>query len=283
MASRLYTVGRVESFAHSTQSRYHLLITLDEQEQRSVAYHLLRQLGNEGVRAAKECAMPRVCVFDVIETMLDLQALDPHFQRIFGDAAARQEWFQQLLQSALVATVTNAYTDFGAVGKAALDMIAERRGVELGDDDRQQILGAVRQLPAHPDVQPGLEGLCAARFRLAALTNSTEEVARTQLNHAGLAGYFEQILSVDAVRRFKPAPEVYRMAAERLDVPTAGMRLVAAHAWDVAGALSAGCAAAFVARPGKVLDPLSQRPDVVGADVRAVAEQIVALEADTRD
>ncbi len=108
MGSRLYTVGRVGSFAHSTQRRYHLLITLDEQGQRSVAYHLLRQLGNEGVRAAKECAMPRVCVFDVIETMLDLQALDPLFQRIFGDVAARQEWFQQLLQSALVATVTNA-------------------------------------------------------------------------------------------------------------------------------------------------------------------------------
>ncbi len=283
MGSRLYTVGRVGRFAYSTQSGYHLLITLDEQRQRSVAYHLLRQLGNDGLRAAKECAMPRVCVFDVIETMLDLQALDPHFQRIFGDSAARQEWFQQLLQSALVATVTNAYTDFGAVGKAALGMIAERRGVELGDDDRQQILGAVRQLPPHPDVQPGLERLRAAGFRLAALTNSTEEVARTQLNNAGLAGYFDQILSVDAVRRFKPAPEVYRMAAERLDVPTAGMRLVAAHAWDLAGAQRAGCAAAFVARPGKVLDPLSQRPDVVGADVRAVAEQIVALESDTPD
>ena len=67
--------------------------------------------------------MPHVCVFNVIETMLDLRALDPHFQRIFGDAAARQEWFHQLLQSALVATVTNAYTDFGAVGKMALDMI----------------------------------------------------------------------------------------------------------------------------------------------------------------
>ena len=226
--------------------------------------------------------MPRVCVFDVIETMLDLRALDPHFQRIFGDAAARQEWFQQLLQSALVATVTNAYTDFGAVGKAALDMTAARRGVELGDDDRQQILGAVRHLPPHPDVQPGLEQLRGAGFRLAALTNSTEEVARTQLDHAGLAGYFKQILSVDTVRRFKPAPEVYRMAAERLDVPIEGMRLVAAHAWDVAGAQRAGCAAAFVARPGKVLDPLAQRPEVVGADVRAVAGQIVAIEASTR-
>ncbi len=225
--------------------------------------------------------MPRVCVFDVIETMLDLRALDPHFQRIFGDAAARQEWFQQLLQSALVATVTNAYTDFGAIGKAALNMTAERRSMKLGDDDRQQILGAVRHLPPHPDVEPGLEQLRDAGFRLAALTNSTEEVARTQLNHAGLADYFEQIMSVDAVRRFKPAPEVYRMAAERLDVPIEGLRLVAAHAWDVAGAQRAGCAAAFVARSGKVLDPLAKRPDVVGVDVRTVAGQIVAIEANT--
>ncbi len=225
--------------------------------------------------------MPRVCVFDVIETMLDLQALDPQFQRIFGDAAARQEWFQQLLQSALVATITNAYTDFGAIGKAALDMTAERRSVQLGDDERQQILGAVRHLPAHPDVEPGLEQLRDAGFRLAALTNSTEEVARTQLNHAGLADYFEQIMSVDAVRRFKPAPEVYRMAAERLDVPIEGLRLVAAHAWDVAGAQRAGCAAAFVARSGKVLDPLEKRPDVVGVDVRTIAAQIVAIEANT--
>jgi 2-haloacid dehalogenase len=247
-----------------------------------VEYDLLCQLCNNHARATKERAMYSVCVFDVIETMLDLRALDPQFQRIFGDAAARQEWFQQLLQSALVATVTNAYTDFGAVGKAALDMTAARRGVELGEDERQQILGAVRHLPAHPDVQPGLDHLRGAGFRLAALTNSTEEVARIQLNQAGLAGYFEQILSVDAVRRFKPAPEVYRMAADRLDVPIEGMRLVAAHAWDVAGAQRAGCAAAFVARPGKVLDPLAKRPDVVGTDMRAVAGQIVALEASTR-
>ena len=98
--------------------------------------------------------MPRVLVFDVIETMLDLRALDPHFERIFGDAAARQDWFQQMLQSALVTTVTPAYVDFGSVGKAALEMTAQRRGVELSDDDRQQVLGAVRQLPHTPTFDP---------------------------------------------------------------------------------------------------------------------------------
>jgi 2-haloacid dehalogenase len=127
-----------------------------------------------------------------------------------------------------------------------------------------------------------LDRLRTAGLRLAALTNSAVKVARDQLTHAGLADYFEQILSADMVRRLKPAPEPYRMAAERMGVPISEVRLIAAHAWDVAGALRAGCAAAFIARPGMVLDPLVERPDIVGADLHEVADQIVAVELRTR-
>jgi 2-haloacid dehalogenase len=222
--------------------------------------------------------MARVCVFDVNETLLDLRALDPQFERIFGDAGLRRVWFMQLLQSALVATVTGAYTDFGTIGAAALEMVAAQRGKVVSDADRQAVLGAMRQLPPHPDAGEGLERLRAAGLRLAALTNSTAQVAEAQLRHAGLTPYFEQILSADTVRRLKPAPEPYRMAAERLGVEPGMVRLVAAHAWDVAGALRAGCAAAFVAGPGKVLDPLVERPDVVGADLREVAAAILQRE-----
>jgi 2-haloacid dehalogenase len=69
------------------------------------------------------------------------------------------------------------------------------------------------------------------------------------------------------------------MAAESLGVKIDEIRLIAAHAWDVAGALRAGCSAAFVARPGMVLDPLVERPDVVGADLREVADKILTVEA----
>jgi 2-haloacid dehalogenase len=99
------------------------------------------------------------------------------------------------------------------------------------------------------------------------------------MENSGLRGYFEQIISADAVKRLKPAPEPYRMAAENLRVEVKGLRLVAADAWDVARALHAGCAAAFVARPGMVLDPLVERPDVVGADLREVADRILEVEA----
>ncbi len=223
--------------------------------------------------------MPRVCVFDVNETLLDLGALDPSFERAFGDAAARREWFSQLLQSALVATVTGAYSDFGTIGSSALQMTAARRGVDLSDEDRQRILGGMRELPPHPEVAESLSRLRDAGLRLATLTNNTREVAEAQMESSGLRGYFEQILSADTVKRLKPAPEPYRMAAESLGVEVGGVRLVAAHAWDVAGALRAGCAAAFVARPGMVLDPLVERPDVVGADLRVVADRILEIES----
>jgi 2-haloacid dehalogenase len=222
--------------------------------------------------------MRRVQVFDVNETLLDLAAMDPHFQRIFGDAGIRVTWFSQMIQSALVATVTGAYRPFGAHAMAALEMTAERAGVELADDDKQAVATQLRQLPAHPEVAPALRRLGDAGLRLASLTNSTEEVAREQLQHAGLLDLFELVLSADTAGRLKPAPEPYRMAAERLGVAVDQVRLVAAHAWDVAGAASAGCATAFVARPGKVLDPLVERPEIVGADLAEVADAILAVD-----
>ena len=223
--------------------------------------------------------MARVCVFDVNETLLDLGALDPHFEQAFGDAGVRRAWFLQLLQSALVATVTGAYSDFGEVGGAALEMVAEREGVDLSDEDKQKILGGMRELPPHPEVVESLDLLRDAGLRLATLTNSTQQVAEAQMSNSGLRDYFEQILSADTVGRLKPAPEPYRMAAQSLGVGVEGVRLVAAHAWDVAGALRAGCAAAFVARPGMVLDPLVELPDVVGVDLREVADRILEVEA----
>jgi 2-haloacid dehalogenase len=220
----------------------------------------------------------RVCVFDVNETLLDLAALDPLFERVFGDAAVRRLWFNQMLQSAFVATITDAYTTFGEAAAASLRMTEERRGVEISEEDREEILGGLRALPPHPEVPENLDRLREAGFRLATLTNSTQEVAEAQIENAGLTQKFEQILSADTAKRLKPSPAPYRMAARSLGIPEHGLRLVAAHAWDVAGALRAGCAAAFVAR--QPFDPLVERPDVFGADLAEVADGIIAAETD---
>ena len=220
--------------------------------------------------------MAKVIVFDVNETLLDLKALDSVFTKIFGDAASKREWFQQLLQSAMVRTITGPYLDFGAIGMGALDMVAARRRTTVSDVDRQLLRDGMQQLPPHLEVRAALELLRDAGLRLATLTNSTEAFGHAQLTNAGLRDLFERTLSADSVQRLKPAPEPYKMAAEQLGVAIGEIRLVAAHSWDVAGALQAGCAAAFVARPGQVLDPLVSRPDIVGNDLTEVAGAILA-------
>jgi 2-haloacid dehalogenase len=161
---------------------------------------------------------------------------------------------------------------------AALEMTAAQAGARLTDDDKQAVAAQLRQLPAHPEVAGALERLGDGGLRLAALTNSTEQVARAQLAHAGLLEAFELVLSADTVGRLKPAPEPYLLAAERLGVAVDQVRLVAAHAWDVAGAARVGCVTAFVARPGKVLDPLVERPEIVGANLTEVADAILAVD-----
>jgi 2-haloacid dehalogenase len=185
-----------------------------------------------------------VIVCDVNETLLDIGALAPLFEQAFGDGRVLQEWFQTVLLYSEVTTLAGPYSSFAQIGGAALEMTADARGVQLTPTARERILKGMLTLPPH----------------------------------AGLAELFEQSFSVESVQRFKPAPECYRFVAEALSVTTEQLRLVAAHAWDVLGALRAGCAAAFVARPGKVLFPLGPQPDIVGTDFGIVARKIIETE-----
>ena len=220
----------------------------------------------------------RVLVFDVNETVLDVGALAPHFARVFGRAEVLQEWFANVLLYSNVVTLAGPYADFGTVGGAVLDMVASARGLTLTADDRQQILGSVRTLPAHRDVRPALERLRQAGFRLVTLTNSAPAAVEAQMRNAGLTDLFERSFSVDAVKRFKPAPEPYQHVARELGVATNQLRMIAAHAWDVLGALRAGCAAAFIARPGTALFPLGPQPDIVAPDMTIAADHIIEID-----
>jgi 2-haloacid dehalogenase len=219
---------------------------------------------------------PRVIAFDVNETLLDLGALDGLFEELFGDASVRAQWFAQMLQVAFVGAITDRYVDFSTAQRAALDMVAQRRGVRLPADASARVAAAMRTLPAHPDVSDALTRLRAGGHRLVALSNSPPDVEQAQLEHAGLTDRFDAILSADTVRALKPRREPYELAARTFSVPMEDVMLVAAHAWDVAGALAAGCRAAFVARPGMPRNPIDPGPDIVAADLGELADQILA-------
>jgi 2-haloacid dehalogenase len=226
----------------------------------------------------EEVLVASVIAFDVNETLLDLGALDAPFEALLGSATLRPQWFQLMLQLAFTGGLTGRYVDFTTAQRAALAMVAEREGVPLAASDIDALVGQMSSLPPHPEVPGALATLAGARLRMVALTNSVQHVAEAQLASAGLRGYFEAVISADSTGHLKPAPQPYHAAAQRCGVPAGQVRLVAAHHWDIAGALAAGCQAAFVARPGMVLSPLGDRPVITGPDLAAVAAQIITTD-----
>ena len=215
-----------------------------------------------------------VLAFDVNETLLDLRALDAPFAAAFGDAALRPQWFALMLQIAFVGGLTGSYVDFSTAQRSALAMLATRRKVTLSPAQADTIVNGMRTLPPHPEVRAAMDRL-RGRFRLVALTNSPKDVAEAQLRNSGLRELLEAVYSADEVRALKPAPAPYRMVSERTGVPVGDVRLVAAHGWDIAGALAAGCLAAFVARPGALLYPHGPQPDISAPDLAGVADALL--------
>ena len=210
-------------------------------------------------------------VFDVNETLLDLSALDPHFQAYFGDRRFRKEWFSQVLKSAFATTILGRYHHFGHVARSALSMVAEQNGVILPEEAYESILGQMRSLPTHPDVLPAIMRLQESGYRMSALTNSPFQVARDQIENAGLDEFMENVLSVDASRTLKPANLVYVNAARALDQPAHDLCLIAAHPWDIAGAMNCGWQGAFISRNEKAWNPLFEEPALQGNDLSEIA------------
>ena len=219
---------------------------------------------------------PRLLLFDVNETLLDLAPIKRSVEQVLGSEGGATLWFSTMLHHSLVMTVAGRHAGLMDIGAATLRMLAANRGVGLDDAAARKALEGMTRLPAHDDVAPALDRLKAAGFRLATLTNSSQAGVKAQLDHAGLAGFFERQMSVESVQLFKPHSAVYEWAAREMGADAGDCMLVAAHGWDVAGAKWAGMKSAFVARPGQRKFPLADAPDIDVADFAALADALGA-------
>lgn len=215
-------------------------------------------------------------VFDVNETLLDLAALDPLFERHMGSSTWRRAWFNEMLITAMTLNHVGRYVPFSEIGRASLATTAALSGVEINNTAIEDILHGMQTLPAHPDVIGGLERLADAGFRLVALTNSPPNIAVTQLKHAGLTHYIQECMTVQDSQRFKPAQEVYASAQKKLALQPDALMLIAAHTWDIAGASKAGWKTAFITRGHQITHPLYPAPTLAASDLTEAAEHLVS-------
>lgn len=221
---------------------------------------------------------PPVLVFDVNETLLDIRSLAPIFAERFGDDRLLREWFAQLIMYSMAVTLAEDYVGFPELAQGVLRMLGDAYHVDITDDDVERLRAGLLTMPAHSDAAEGLAALRDAGFRLVTLTNSPPNPnGPTALQNSGLSDFFEQQLSVDARRAFKPAPAVYRYACETLGVAPADCMMVAAHPWDILGAQHLGFGSALVTRPGSPPLPVPSlaRPHLVVSDLRELARRLI--------
>jgi 2-haloacid dehalogenase len=215
-------------------------------------------------------------VFDVNETLLDLETLQPTFERIFGDKLAMRLWFANLILYSAALTVANSYVPFTDIGAAVMKMLADVRGVKVSEADRKDLIEKFSTMPPHPEVAQALRKLRTAGFRLFTLTDNLIEVQERQLSHGGIIDFFERRFSADGVHRHKPAPETYASVEKALNAKPSDFCLIASHTWDTLGAVAAGWQAALIKRPWNNVLGVGPQPQIVGNDLNDVADQLIA-------
>jgi 2-haloacid dehalogenase len=220
-------------------------------------------------------ALPLI-VFDVNETLLDLQTMEPTFERIFGDKKDMRLWFANFIMYSAALTVAGCYVPFTDIGGAVMKMMADTQGIKITDVDKRELTEKFSTMPPYAEVPGALRKLRSAGFRLFTLTDNLLEVQTRQLEHGGIVDLFERRFSADGVKHHKPSRQAYGYVEKELGTTPSQMCLIACHTWDTLGAVAAGWEGALIKRVGNDVLGVGPQPHIVGNDLNDVADQLIA-------
>ncbi len=212
-------------------------------------------------------------VFDVYGTLLDPATVTAACAAVTSDPAALAAlWRQKQLEYTWLRGLMGQYEDFWAVTGAALDYALERLALTIDERHKARLMDAWLSLRPYPEVDAALTRL--APRPLAVLSNGSPAMLEAGLRAAGLRERFRHLLSVDAVRTYKPAPAVYALAEQHLALPRERLLFVSANAWDVAGAKAVGLPCAWIRRTETPPERLGFAPDLIVRDLDELATHV---------
>lgn len=217
-----------------------------------------------------------VLVLDVNETLSDLEPMRRRFAAAGLPEHGLDSWFASTLRDGFALTAAGAYADFRMVAADQLTAQLAAAGIEPTDDTIGGILTGMTELSLHPDVEPGLRRLREGGLRIITLTNGSAAMSERMFTDGGIMPLLEHRLDVGTPRRWKPHPAAYQFAADVCGVPPDRMALVAVHPWDVDGARRAGLQGYYLDRRGTPYPRSFLPPDLVAADLVALADAVQA-------
>ncbi len=214
-------------------------------------------------------------VFDAYGTLLDVASVSATCEARwpgYGTTLA-QLWRTCQVEYSWLRSLMGRHADFWQVTGDALDFACATLDLDPTPADRSALLDGYLHLAPFPEVATALGRLAGVRKLV--LSNGTPVMLQTGLAHAGIADFLESILSVESVRIFKPAPQVYALATTFLDCAPADILFVSANGWDIAGATAFGLRTVWLNRAGAPAEQLGLAPEIVVPDLAALADMLV--------
>lgn len=201
---------------------------------------------------------PQALVFDAYGTLYDVHTVIRRCDEFWpGKGAALSPlWRQKQLEYTWQRSLMRRYAPFSQITREALAYACEALKLPLDAARTEALMQAYLEISPYPDVPDALQKL---KGKKAILTNGSPDMIEPLVKHSGLK--FDAVLSVDAVKQFKPVPEVYQFAVERLGVPKDAIGFVSSNCWDALGAKSFGFRVYWINRTGAPVDRLGFQPD----------------------
>lgn len=216
-----------------------------------------------------------VLVFDVNETLSDMEPMQAAFEELGVPGPLAGTWFASVLREGFALAVNGESQPFAVLARCvARSLFAVHPPDRDVDEAVAHVLDAVQRLPLHADVAPGVTALAEAGFRLVALTSGAVATAEGLLERGGVREHFERVLSVDDAPCWKPASEAYAWAGGICQVPVDRMLMIAVHPWDLHGAARAGMYTAWIDRHGGPYPEYAGTPDIRVSGVRELAARL---------
>ena len=183
-------------------------------------------------------------------------------------------WFELFMQYCFVDNCVKQFNPFAEIATATLHMAAKALGGKVADSKASDLLLLLKHLPVKEGVATGLALLHDQGYRIAALTNSAQQIVEDRMERTGLISYFEKVLSAEHVGKYKPSLEVYQWATKQLGVEANEVLLISAHGWDIAGACNAGMHTAYIVQNSQMLYPLAPTPALQARSIEGLAQEI---------
>ncbi|QEM80788.1 haloacid dehalogenase type II [Halomonas binhaiensis] len=230
--------------------------------------------------------MATVLAFDVYGTLIDTHGVVTELENRLKAQSSGDEretlarefsrrWRDKQLEYSFRRSVMGAWVDFSECTQAALEFTDRVLQTGLSEGDKDHLMMAYDRLPAFEEVSTALERCHAAGLTCVAFSNGSRKAVEGLLQNAGVLERFDDVISVEEVKRFKPDPAVYAYLRSRLEVAPGDTWLISSNAFDVIGARHAGLHAAWVRRSLEApFDPWGIEPDMTVTGLDDLADQL---------